>query len=142
MKALLLIPVLWAEMVYGQFDSIAYRLAETIEAGTLKTHVFTLASPEFEGRETGTEGNRLAAKYIAERFSSYGIPALASSNSYYQQVSFTNVKWASIEMSVNGETVEHLKDFLCIPQFFPPAPDALDISSMVFLGYGIDDPAS
>ena len=141
MKALVLIPVLLAEMVYGQFDSIAYRLAETIEAGTLKTHVFTLASPEFEGRETGTEGNRLAAKYIADRFSSYGIPPLASSNSYYQQVSFTNVKWASIEMSVNGETIEHLKDFLCIPQFFPPAPDALDISSMVFLGYGIDDPA-
>lgn len=141
MKALVLIPVFLVEMVYGQFDSTTYRLAETIEAGTLKSHVYTLASPEFEGRETGTEGNRLAAEYISDQLASYRIPALASSNSYFQPVSFSNVKWASIEMSVNGETIEHLKDFLCIPQFFPPAPEALDISSMLFLGYGIDDPA-
>ena len=41
------------------------KYANTITADELKTHLSILASDEFEGRETGEEGNEMAAEYIA-----------------------------------------------------------------------------
>ncbi len=141
MKPVVLLPLLLSVQLYAQFDSTAYRLAQTIDPGTLKTHIYTLASPEFEGRETGTEGNRLAADYLAGQFKADGIPPLPATGSYFQPVAFSNVRWEDLYLKVNGEVREHLKDYLCIPQYFPPAPVSMDISSLVFLGYGIDDPS-
>jgi hypothetical protein len=43
-------------------------------------------------------------------------------------------------MTLGDRSVDHLKDFLCVPQFFPTVTEAIDISSLLFLGYGIDDP--
>ena len=42
--------------------------ANTISVGELKTHLTVLTSDSLEGRETGTEGNRKAADYIARYF--------------------------------------------------------------------------
>jgi hypothetical protein len=61
MKKMVLPFLLLAGGLHAQFDSTVYKLAQTIQASTLHDHVFTLASPEFEGRETGTEGNHKAA---------------------------------------------------------------------------------
>ncbi len=48
--------------VAGQFDEAA-----------AASHVDYLTRPELSGREAGTNGERLAAKYIAERFAEYGL---------------------------------------------------------------------
>ncbi|MDA3891081.1 MAG: M28 family peptidase [Salinivirgaceae bacterium] len=40
---------------------------------TIKSHVYYLASDELKGRDTGKEGQRIAAKYIAEKFRQYGL---------------------------------------------------------------------
>lgn len=125
---------------FGQFDSTAYYLAQTIEPSQLKTYIYALASDKFEGRETGTEGNAKAYRYIADQFQQMGIPPVQSTGSYLQNVAFSSYKWSSIEMQLSGENAEHLKDFLCIPQNFPYQTEQLDISSFIFLGYGIDDP--
>jgi hypothetical protein len=42
---------------------------------------------------------------------------------------------------VNGVTMEHLKDYLSIPQYFLKALIRFKINSLTYLGYGIDDPA-
>ena len=39
----------------------------------LKTHIQFLASDSLEGRRTGTKGEMLAAHYIANKFSEYGL---------------------------------------------------------------------
>lgn len=44
-------------------------------------------------------------------------------------------------MTVSGEAVEHLKEYIAIPQHFPVQTGPIGISSIVFLGYGIDDEA-
>lgn len=49
----------------------------------LKTHVKYLASDELEGRKMGSEGNRLAAKYVADYFTSLGLQPL--DDSYFQE---------------------------------------------------------
>ncbi len=42
--------------------------ASTITAADLKRHLYIVAGPEMEGRETATEGERRAAAYIADHF--------------------------------------------------------------------------
>jgi hypothetical protein len=38
--------------------------AKTITAADARKHLYILAAPDMEGRETGTEGQRKAAAYI------------------------------------------------------------------------------
>ena len=125
----------------AQQAPVAAQYASTIESKSLKEHVYVLASPEFEGRETGSEGIQKAAQYIADQFSSYGIEPIPGDGDFFQELAFTRIKWENIRMTVNGEPVEHIKDYLSVPQFFPTSIDSFHIESLTFLGYGIDDPA-
>lgn len=47
--------------------------APAVDAGLLMTDLRTLASPQFAGRRTGTEGSRLAQAYITRRFEENGV---------------------------------------------------------------------
>lgn len=47
--------------------------ADVITPGDLRTHLYRVASKEFESRETGTEGQRKAAVYIEEQFRNLGL---------------------------------------------------------------------
>lgn len=127
--------------LHSQQLSVAEQYARTIESNAIRTHVFTLASKDFEGRETGTEGNRKAAQYIANQFASFDIPPIPGTENYFQNVAFTNVKWSDIKLTLSGSLVDHLRDYLSIPQYFPVQDKPIEIQSMIFLGYGIDDPA-
>ncbi|MEP6646818.1 MAG: M28 family peptidase [Saprospiraceae bacterium] len=121
--------------------TIASQYAHTIESNTLKQHVYKLASPEMEGRETGTEGNLKAAQYIAEQFASDGIPPIPGDGDYFQDVTFSKIQWKVNQLTVNKTLEEHQKDYVSLPQYFPDTAGTLQIRSLLFLGYGIDDPA-
>jgi hypothetical protein len=139
MKSIFGIILLLTSAVTAQYNPVSEQIAGSIESATLKEHVYILASPEYQGRETGTEGNRKAAEYIAAQFASYGIPPIPGDTDYFQEVGFSNFKWGSTSLSVSGESVEHLKEYLVIPQYFPVQAKPIDITEMTFLGYGIDD---
>ena len=126
--------------VGAQADDLPARIAGSIMAEDMKSHVYLLASPELEGRETGTEGNLKAAVYIAEQLSKYGISPSPGDNDHFQEVAFTSVRWSSVDVTVNGAAEEHLKGFLCLPQDFPAREGPIAIDEMLFLGYGLDDP--
>jgi len=49
--------------------------AKTITEGELKEHLYTYASDEFEGRETGEPGQKMAIAYLKKQYVSLGIPA-------------------------------------------------------------------
>ena len=55
-------------------DSIAIHYSKTITSKDIKAHLTILASDEYEGRETGEAGQKKAALYISNHFSSLGIP--------------------------------------------------------------------
>jgi hypothetical protein len=112
-------------------------LAETITGAELERHLTILASDEFEGRETGTEGQRKAAEYIAEIFESYELPKIGDDNSYFQKIAFTAEYWKEIEMSINGEKVKHFRDFYSFPATNSDR-EGISVDEVVFLGYGID----
>lgn len=54
----------------------------------LKVDVVYLASDYLEGRETGTNGEQLAAEYIAHRFAALGLKPKGHKNSFYHTFDF------------------------------------------------------
>ena len=55
---------------------------------SMQEDVHILASDSLAGRETGTEGARLAANYLENRMKQLGLKPAAASGSYTQQFSF------------------------------------------------------
>jgi hypothetical protein len=84
--------------------------AKTITAEDLKKHLYIIASPEMEGRETGTAGQRKAAAYIENYFKTIGLqPGNGEGYQMYYNLYQDSLISAAIE--VNGKTYELDKDF-------------------------------
>lgn len=106
-----------------------------------QTHVDILASDEFQGRETGTTGQWLAAKYIADQYASFGLQDAGSGRKYYQnfQIARYDLKSAHLRFMFNDKHPIHFSlkaDF--IPFSFS-GENSLT-APVVFAGYGITAP--
>lgn len=62
--------------------------APAVDAAILMTDLRTLASPQFAGRRTGTEGSRLAQAYITRRFEESGVKPFGAT--YAMPFAFTH----------------------------------------------------
>jgi hypothetical protein len=60
--------------------------ANTITAEELKTHLYTFAGDEMEGRMTGTDGQKMAAEYLRNFYMDEGIPSPIEDMNYYQSI--------------------------------------------------------
>ena len=91
---------------------------KTITANELKKHLYIVASDEMEGRETGTEGQKKAGRYMIDQYKKDHIGFPKGASSYYQPVpaSYINAKkdlglkdseniWAYIEGTEKPEEV-------------------------------------
>ena len=58
----------------AQQDSLALRYAATITEADMRTHLTILASDAYMGRDTGKEGQKMAAAYLKSQFQKDGIP--------------------------------------------------------------------
>lgn len=58
----------------------------SITSDELKTHLYIVASDEMEGRDTGSEGQKKAGKYLIEQYQKMGVSHPKSMSSYYQIV--------------------------------------------------------
>lgn len=59
--------------------------AETITPEYMRQHLEIIASDEFEGRATGEEGQKKAAAYIADFYSSIGFTPMGDEDTYLQK---------------------------------------------------------
>lgn len=75
--------------------------AETITAGELKEHLYIFASDEFEGRETGEPGQKLAAEYLQNEYKKLDIPSPLGEDDYFQEVPSSVFKSGNIKDSEN-----------------------------------------
>ena len=123
----------------AQTDQNAQRFTNTINATDLRQHLFKLTSAEFEGRETGTEGQRRAADYIAAQMKSWGLPTVGENGGYFQSITFTNQSWRKIEMKDADKDLRHLWDYYAYPATNPKQFEA-KFEDAIFLGFGIDAP--
>jgi hypothetical protein len=91
-------------------NKTAEQFSKTITADDLKTHLYILAGPEMEGRETGTAGQRKAAEYLKQQFQRIGI-APANNGNYEQFYPLYKDTLKDAAVSVNGKSYEFGKDF-------------------------------
>ena len=116
-------------------NSPAY-FAATISAADMKKHLYTIAGPEMEGRDTPSPGLDRAADYIENHFKSLGlIPG--NNGSYRQQYPLYKDSLASTQLKVNGVAFELTKDFQ--PNMNINHTSELRFSEVAFAGFGIVD---
>lgn len=108
-------------------------LAATIIPADMRAHLTILAGEAMEGRETGTEGQRKAADYIANHFKTLGFPPVKGT--YFQPIGFRAQSWDNIRMAGPKDTLRHLWDYYAFPEAC--TNDAIDAKEIVFAGYGI-----
>ena len=109
-KTLILVLSLSTLNVFAQKAAKPDAYAKTITPADLKKHLYIVAGPEMEGRETATEGQRKAAAYIENDFKQLGL--LPGNNGNYQL--FYNVYQDSLTdatLEVNGKAYQMDKDF-------------------------------
>lgn len=58
--------------------------AASITSEELKTHLYTYASDEFAGRETGTEGEQKAIHFLKDYYQNIGVSGGNTDNTYFQ----------------------------------------------------------
>ena len=107
--------------------------AESITESELREHLYTYASDEFEGRETGKPGQKKAVEYIKEHYQALGIPAAKGNDDYFQKVDLSISKVPIGKISVQEKTFVQGEDFLT----FSKAEESL--KELVYVGFGIEE---
>ncbi|THU40097.1 M28 family peptidase [Niastella caeni] len=110
--------------------------ANTITADDLKKHLYIVAGPGMEGRETATEGQRKAAAYIESQFKSLG---LLPGNKDNFQAGFPIYQDTLLNaaVEVNGRRFELNTDFAV--NLNMAHSSTIYCGEVVFSGYGISD---
>ena len=70
----------------------AQQAATHIDPERIRAAVKYLADDKLQGRGPGTEGDRMAAKYLADTFAEYGLTPAGDNGSWYQKVPLYSVK--------------------------------------------------
>lgn len=115
---------------------LAVKYGSTITAGDLSRHLNVLASDEYEGRETGKKGQKMAAEYISKAFSGMGIGPLPGTETYFQKIDLLEKQPGTGTISCAGKEFRFGNDF-----FYIAGIDDLKskFPAVVFAGYGISE---
>src|SRR5437763_4052432 len=105
-------------------------------------HVKVLADDKMEGRDTGSEGHRRAAAYVADQMKKAGLKP-AGTDGYFQTIKFNTRKidesQSSMELFAEGVTVQlKLGEDANISMRVEPAQQIE--APLVFVGYGLKIP--
>lgn len=105
--------VLGLIVAFGLFaqDKAAQKFAKTITANDLKQHLSILASDEYEGRETGQKGQKMAAEYIANHFKSLGLEAPVD-GTYFQKFNLSEASIGSVYFRKGEDRKVGFEDFV------------------------------
>lgn len=114
--------------------------APEFTAEGFRSHVAFLADDLLEGREAGTRGYDIAARYVATQFEGLGLKP-AGADGWYQPVPFITYKLGETPatVTIGGQTFENGKH-LSIGASAREPNQSLE-APVVFVGYGIDAPA-
>ncbi|MEI6864543.1 M28 family metallopeptidase [Flavicella sp.] len=67
-------------------DDLAVTYANSITLEELKENLYTLASKEYNGRNTGEPGQKKAAEFLKNQYISYGIKSPIANGDYFQKI--------------------------------------------------------
>jgi Zn-dependent M28 family amino/carboxypeptidase len=132
------------------------KYAEGISADEMRQKLFIVAGEEFAGRETGEQGQKLCAVFLAEFFKNQGFSAVVNTKNQPMDSLYKSRSWAPhptlsgfmqtfplrVESNIGYQLRLHEKEYVFMNDFFafPGIPDGgLFAEKIVFVGFGIDD---
>ena len=109
--------------------------AKTITSEELKEMLYVYASDEFQGRNTGEEGQKLAVQYLKEQYKTIGVASPLGEDDYFQEVPLEKQQVAEAKISVNGASFASFEDHIVLR-----SSGTVDLSTeeIIYVGYGID----
>lgn len=119
-----------------QRDSILTDYLDLINSDYLLNNLSVIASDSLEGRETGRKGQKMAAKFIVESLKSYGIEGGGDSLDYFQRYKLYQNSYDKSVLNIDGDTLLPWRDFYSFSTIYDTK---IEGTTMIFLGYGIDD---
>lgn len=108
----------------------------SITSDELKEMLYTFASDEFEGRNTGEKGQKMAVEYLKKHYVDMNIPSPISEGDYFQEVPLLNQKAPQTEITVDG--VE-FKNYVDLVMSGSATTQTIKASDIIYAGYGIED---
>lgn len=117
---------------------IQVKYAQTITVDELKEHLFIYASDEFEGRDTGTPGQKKAVEYLKAQYQKSEVPYADELGGYFQTVPLTKSKLPRAEFNWKGNNFTLGTDFINIGNSQNINLNQVEI---VYAGFGIDHSA-
>lgn len=118
---------------------------DIFSANRIEADVRFLADDLLRGRDTGSEGYRIAANYVAAEFARLGLTPMGDAGGYFQEVPFKtaklNMDQSTFSVTLNGETTTLTlgDDFFMSGNVKVPNGDV--DAPLVFAGFGIHEPA-
>lgn len=114
-----------------------------IEADRIRTDVQILSSDAFAGRGTGQVGEDKTIAFLATQFAKAGLAPGGDHGSWYQDVHLTRFDRGPVEISarVGGVTIPLRAGQTVTAASAIPGETLLQNAPLVFVGYGITDPA-
>ena len=116
-------------------DTTAIRYSKNISAAEMSKNLHVLASDEYEGRETGKKGQKMAAEYIANQFKNSGIPPYKD-NTYFQEFLLNVILSGPAEVFIKRKQYVGNKDYYYYPE---QTEQHIETEKILFLGYGIEE---
>jgi Zn-dependent M28 family amino/carboxypeptidase len=112
-------------------------------AAAMRAHVEFLADDLLQGRDTGSEGHEIAARYVASQFDGLGLKPAGDKDSWLQRITFQKTQFAktpatlTVTGSGGAKSFPHAGDVII---GINAAQPHLDVTApLVFVGYGLDN---
>jgi hypothetical protein len=123
----------------------AYQLAvDNISAQAIQAHMRFLSSDLLFGREPGTDGYAIAAKYMVSQFEKMGLEPAGDDSTYFQQVTLSRYTLDYSGSAVAVVNQDETKLLTMDDQYFIYSRYDLEEDSedtkMIFAGYGLNYP--
>lgn len=110
--------LLFAAGLHAQVDSIALRYAGTITPHELREHLTIIASDAYMGRDTGKEGQKMAAAYLKDQFIKAGIPPVPAPDpamivdGYFQPFDVVETRSGTITLEKDGRSYRYGRELI------------------------------
>lgn len=124
-------------------SAVAQSAAPAFTPEQFRAHVAFLADDLLEGRDTGSRGYEIAARYVASRFEAYGLKPGGTDGGWFQQVPLQRTTRGADRgsITIKGPAGEqefaHADNVMVSISAHEPS---LDIEApVVFVGYGLED---
>lgn len=127
-----------SSLVFAQKqDSLLINYSKYIDEADMKKHLSILASDEYEGRETGEKGQKMAAEYLANRFKELGLTAPVN-GSYFQKFELNKISLGGFAIETNTGKIELSKNEILVVNSFQEDKKEEE-NNIIFAGYGLEE---